>query len=105
MNAAHESPPPQFRQIEPLTGFSRPNHIDPAPSFTPFFFHTAEQSIVPEESDPLYRASRRSTVRRVGDGRYLQSELRFSPPAGWLEVWHAKRLVDRAELIDGWQHS
>lgn len=96
---------PQFRQIEPVDGFSRPNRIDPAPIFTPFFFHVAEQSVVPQESDPLYRASRRCTVRRIGDSRYLQCELRFSRPAGWLEVWHEGVRIDRAELVDGWQHS
>jgi MoaA/NifB/PqqE/SkfB family radical SAM enzyme len=105
MNAEDEPRRPQFAQIEPVAGFSRPNHIDPAPSFTPFFFHVAEQSIVPEESDPLYRASRRSIVRRTGEARYLQCELRFSRPEGWLEVWHEDKRIDRAELIDGWQHS
>jgi MoaA/NifB/PqqE/SkfB family radical SAM enzyme len=105
MNAANEPPRPQFRLVEPVAGFSRPNHIDPAPSFTPFFFHVAEESSLPDESDPLYRASGRCTVRRLGEPRYLQCELRFSRPAGWLEVWYEDSLVDRAELVDGWQHS
>lgn len=105
MNAANQPPRPNFRNVAPIDGFTRPNHIDPAPSFTPFFFHVEKQSIVPEESDPLYRASRRCTVRRTGTSRYLQCELRFSRPAGWLEVWHAGARIDRAELVDGWQHS
>jgi MoaA/NifB/PqqE/SkfB family radical SAM enzyme len=105
MNAPHEPPRPQFRQVEPLSGFTRPTRIEPAPSFTPFFFHVAEESIVPQEGDPLYEAAGRCTVERLAAARYLQCELRFSPPAGWLEVWHEGTFVDRAELVDGWQHS
>lgn len=103
MNVANDQP--QFTQVEPVAGFSRPSRIDPAPSFTPFFFHVAEQSTVPQESDPLYETGGRCTVRRLGEARFLQCELRFSHPSGWLEVWHEGRLVDRAELVDGWQHS
>jgi uncharacterized Fe-S cluster-containing radical SAM superfamily protein len=105
MNSAGELPLPQFRLVEPLAGFSRPSHIDPAPSFTPFFFIAPEEGTLPVETDPLFETSRRCTIRRLADQRYLQCELRFSSPAGWLEVWHGGKLVDRAELVDGWQHS
>ncbi|HEX8573632.1 MAG TPA: SPASM domain-containing protein [Allosphingosinicella sp.] len=105
MNVANEQALPRFTGVEPLAGFSRPTRIDPAPSFTPFFFHVADESLVPEESDPLYEASGRCTVTRLADSRYLQCELRFAHSAGSLEVWHDGRLADRAELVDGWQHS
>jgi MoaA/NifB/PqqE/SkfB family radical SAM enzyme len=96
---------PQFRQIEPLAGFTPATRSDPAPSFTPFFFSVPEENLLLTESDNVSEAGRRCAVRRLAGNRYLQCELRFSLPAGWLEVWHEGRLVDRAELVDGWQHA
>jgi MoaA/NifB/PqqE/SkfB family radical SAM enzyme len=91
--------------VEPLDGFSRPERIEPAPSFTPFFYHVAEESTRPEDYEGVLAARGHCTVRRLSEARYFQCELRFPRPAGWLEVWHAGVLADRAEIVDGWQHS
>ncbi|MEQ1688398.1 MAG: SPASM domain-containing protein, partial [Sphingopyxis sp.] len=45
------------------------------------------------------------TIRRKTPQRYLQCTLYFDAAEGSLEVYHANRLIDRADLFRGWQHS
>ncbi|MEA3004124.1 MAG: hypothetical protein QOH81_2912 [Sphingomonadales bacterium] len=104
MDVTEDRPLGDFKLVEPLAGFSRSVRHDPAPSFTPFFYVATEDDSA-AASRPASQVSPRCTVRRLAENRYLQCELRFPFPQGWMEVWHGDELVDRAELIDGWQHS
>lgn len=45
------------------------------------------------------------SILRIADKRYLQCELNFPKKAGWLDVSHDSVLIDRAELIMGWQNA
>jgi MoaA/NifB/PqqE/SkfB family radical SAM enzyme len=97
---------PHFDLIEPLEGF------DPV-------LADVEGPRVPDELGPTERrggvdgtpagphmaAASRCTVRRTAGKPYLQCHLKFPAAIGELVVYCGDRLVDRADLMDGWQHS
>jgi molybdenum cofactor biosynthesis enzyme MoaA len=97
---------PHFDLIEPLEGFGP-------------VLANAEGPHVSEELDPVDRrggvdgtpagphlaATSRCTVRRMAHKPYLQCHLKFPAAVGELAVYCGDRLVDRADLMNGWQYS
>jgi MoaA/NifB/PqqE/SkfB family radical SAM enzyme len=97
---------PHFDLIEPLEGFGP-------------VLANAEGPHVSDELDPVERrggvdgnpagphlaAASRCTVRRTAHKPYLQCHLKFPAAVGELAVYCGDRLVDRADLMNGWQYS
>jgi len=50
-------------------------------------------------------ASNGCTIRRLADKPYLQLQLDFPAAGGELLVYCGGQLIDRADLVKGWQHS
>lgn len=94
-----------FRLVEPLAGFD-PWGESAALSPTERPGITGIRVASPPAGDgATLRVRGRCSVRTAAEGKYLQCELRFPDDGGWLEVMGGDRVIDRAELIAGWQHS
>lgn len=95
----------QAGAIEPLSGFAiAPRHDVPdAPlQHLPPRLGVADRDV---QVPPSIASASISSIRRLVADRYLQCELHCSVSEGWLEVRHNGALIDRAELIAGWQHA
>ena len=92
--------------VEPINGFSSTLVEQQADAVgnTPLSYIVGhlEQSAPPY---PYAAASPTCSIRRLTGHRYLQCELSFPEKNGWLEVFHNDVLVDKAELVAGWQHA
>ncbi|MEQ1726359.1 MAG: radical SAM protein [Sphingopyxis sp.] len=62
---------------------------------------------IPKDNAPMGNAFAASgcTIRCTTGQPYLQCRLYFDRAEGSLEVYHGDRLIDRADLFRGWQHS
>lgn len=107
MEAASHSAVLPFRFVEPVDGFG----LEPVAA--PLFPEAAAEIVASasfqddagEASAACFPAAPRCTIRRCADKAFLQCELAFPEADGWMEVYEGERLVDRAELVRGWQHS
>jgi MoaA/NifB/PqqE/SkfB family radical SAM enzyme len=94
-----------FRLVEPLAGFSAAPLAAAASGEARTYVIGAGVRVSDDDGGPCLSARSRCSVRRLAAKPYLQCEHRFPEPEGWLEVWEGERLIDRAELERGWQHS
>src|SRR3954452_6491154 len=106
MDGAQQQRFAHFTLVEPLAGFGNP------PEEPPRFANRTASILVPgfsqpahDEEAPCLAASGRCRIRRGAGKPYLRCELSFPANEGWLEVYEGERLIDRADLILGWQHS
>lgn len=107
MEAAPDSFTSRFRLVEPMAGFGTTPVASPAcgQAAADAVIWGSEQGERPETAEDCIAVAPRCTIRRGGDKPYLQCELAFPEAEGWMEVHEGERLVDRAELVRGWQHS
>ncbi|HEX8641341.1 MAG TPA: radical SAM protein [Allosphingosinicella sp.] len=95
-----------FSGVRPLTGFDVCGDPGDAPVQTDLFlFPTVNLPTDHQAGTPILLTRGEARIERLAAAPYLQLELRFPRAAGWLEVYHEDRLIDRAELMQGWQHS
>jgi hypothetical protein len=101
-----DGPSLHFDLIEPLEGFG-PVLVDAEAAHVPDELRPTgrREAIDGIPAGPHIAAANRCTVRREADKPYLQCHLNFPAAIGELAVYCGDRLVDRADLIQGWQYS
>jgi len=86
MNVCPKNAAAQFDLVEAIDGF------------------TLALPVVDANNSPM-TASGRCSIQRLADKPYLQIELNFPASVGELTVYYDSQVIDRAELVAGWQHS
>jgi hypothetical protein len=95
-----------FDLIEPLEGFG-PVLVDAEAAHAPDELRPTgrREGIDGIPAGPHIAAANRCTIRREADKPYLQCHLNFPAAIGELAIYCGDRLVDRADLMHGWQYS
>lgn len=94
--------------VEPIAGFRAPT-LSELPRTTsehslPLFLLSASDTSGEAPATNAF-ATYGCTIKCTTGQPYLQCRLYFDRAEGSLEVYHGDRLVDRADLFRGWQHS
>lgn len=94
--------------VEPIAGFRAPTLAElPCTSgehSLPLFLLSASDA-GGEAPTTIAFAANGCTIKCTTEQHYLQCRLYFDRAEGSFEVYHGDRLVDRADLFRGWQHS
>lgn len=94
--------------VEPIDGFHAPSLAEASEQFGDLMlplslFSPGDVSDLAPKANAI--ASNSCTILCTTDQPYLQCTLYFGCAEGSLEIYHGGRMIDRADLFRGWQHS
>jgi hypothetical protein len=94
-------------QLLPIAGFSRIDaELSPPPPPVAAIWPATRAVIDDAKPCSNYAVAKaHCSLSRIAANPYLQCELHFSQKRGALEIYSDSELVDRAELVEGWQHA